>query len=574
MSELGIEDRVKITLPKLCAQIRERIRDAGALLPRKRDRDVPPQWERSRECYEPLKGSGLILELPRARRFWLLRKNVFSRIKNFWKSMGEGELVGGSKGKGKSGALFFTTADGRFVMKTVREDELELCLSEEFLGPYQEYLQSAGGRASLLPKFLAMVKVTVVTEGKGRGSEDGRGAAAGAAAAAAATTVLSGSCAQTIAMIVMPNILHLSKGRYDKTFDLKGSSKNRFTPAAESSLRGAVLKDLNFLNSEVSVRKIMGAHAKESLRQVERDAMFLSRQGIIDYSLLLAVGVAEDAGVSATAGHGRKGAARERDAVAATTSRSTSTTDDLSILHAAAVRKYSMDKGALRIPETFAGTLEANVTSFEHETETTGATFYHVQVSMKRHNSKTKSKWKVKHRYSAFALLRQNLLKELRSTNAQETVRSLTFPKKTLFRPVHDDVLSKERMEVLNAWLHCIVVVVFKGMVGRVPCLRRFLAEEGWPRMRRPPSSSKVVRAVRGVTGTSSAVKRYNSAVRNELVAFGIIDILQKFTTTKRFEHALKTISIPTEAADTVSVQNPDKYCERFTRFMEIVFDK
>ena len=423
----------------------------------------------------------------------------------------------------------------------------------------------------------------------------------------------------------MPNLLHAQGGqRYDQIYDLKGSSANRFVTQAEASVDGAVLKgrrllvplpslsssflpssallstlsllssfcvtcetqhrhspraksechtharrplshpDLNFLNSKVSVRKVLGAQrARDELAQIERDALFLKSVDVIDYSLLLAVGVVEGAAAKSSSG---------KEAAPSTTT----TTDELSILRAAAVRKYSMDRRALRIPETFAGILEANVTSFDHEA---GATFYLVTVQMVRGGGqgKKKTKWKVAQRYSAFASLRQDLLQELRSTNTQATVARLPFPSKTLFRPVRDDALSEERMKVLNRWLHCITVI-FKGMVGRVECLRRFLAESGLSRAAAASTTaatkSKGARAIRGATkrrANSSSVVKYKG--RNVIVALGIIDIFQRFTMTKSLEHVLKTSLIPAEAADTVSVQDPDAYCERFRAFMRVVFE-
>lgn len=143
---------------------------------------------------------------------------------------------------GKSGALFFKTADGRFIIKTVSKVESKFLRS--ILFDYTEHIKGmARGRKlrTLLPHFFDLVHIDTA---------EGR----------------------NIRLVVMNNlrpgmIMH-------ETYDLKGSSIGRWASEQEKANGGCVLKDLDFkhtLHVNLSDRELIR-------EQLEADCDFLRRQ--------------------------------------------------------------------------------------------------------------------------------------------------------------------------------------------------------------------------------------------------------------------------------------------------------
>jgi len=164
---------------------------------------------------------------------------------------GEDDLIELST-PGKSGAVFFKTADGRFIIKTVSKVESKFLRSIlfDYTGHIKDMAQSRRLR-TLLPHFYDLVHIDTA---QGR----------------------------NIRLVVMNN-LRPSGVCVHETYDLKGSSVGRWaTEREKAAAGGCVLKDLDF---ERPLHVSRDDH--ELIReQLEADSAFLRRQGVVDYSLL------------------------------------------------------------------------------------------------------------------------------------------------------------------------------------------------------------------------------------------------------------------------------------------------
>lgn len=148
---------------------------------------------------------------------------------------------------GKSGALFYITEDESYFMKTVTKGEQRKLAS--LLPLYYDHVVK--NPHTLLTKFLANFSVRTT-----RGSH--------------------------IRMVVMSSIF--DQGLYlDKKYDLKGSTKGRMASPRELEKENVTLKDLD-LESPIFFRPDV---TERLLKQLDRDADFLERTSIMDYSLLL-----------------------------------------------------------------------------------------------------------------------------------------------------------------------------------------------------------------------------------------------------------------------------------------------
>lgn len=196
----------------------------------------------------------------------------------FVKSMSE--LKGGQVGEGKSGMLFFSSADREFIVKTVTKNELKFL--ERELKSYYDYMV-VNGATSLLPRFMGLYFLKLPDK-------------------------------PIVRLIVMNNVFNLPRGgklsssiELVEMYDLKGSLHTRYVGAEEQALgKVSVLKDLNFCSrhegtdnhghpfhaSEGPCRNIyLGPIRKiELLANLQSDVEWLRQHNIMDYSLLLAVG--------------------------------------------------------------------------------------------------------------------------------------------------------------------------------------------------------------------------------------------------------------------------------------------
>eukprot|EP00940_MAST-03C_sp_MAST-3C-sp2_P000703 g703.t1 len=157
-----------------------------------------------------------------------------------------------AKGEGKSGAQFVVSRDRRFCAKTLNSSEAKVLVS--MLPSYYLYMRQHA-RRTYLCRILGLFRM--------RGPQQA-----------------------DMYILVMVNISRTISGlRVRKCYDLKGSLSGRKVADAE---RTRTLKDQNFIERRISV-DLPESVCKRVVTQLERDAKFLQRNGIMDYSLLLTV---------------------------------------------------------------------------------------------------------------------------------------------------------------------------------------------------------------------------------------------------------------------------------------------
>lgn len=150
------------------------------------------------------------------------------------------------EGAGKSGSFFFFTHDDRFIIKTMRQGEVNIFL--KFLPSYIDHFSK--NPQSLLAKIFGVYSVH--REGIGR-----------------------------VQIMLMENTLQFkNKQNIKSIYDLKGSTYQRISDQG-------VLKDLNFMKALGTT--VLQDYSLQLSRQLQRDVAFLEKMGLIDYSLLLGV---------------------------------------------------------------------------------------------------------------------------------------------------------------------------------------------------------------------------------------------------------------------------------------------
>ncbi len=159
-------------------------------------------------------------------------------------------LTGGQVGEGKSGMLFFFSADKKYVLKTVKETEKDFFFHKGILENYYKHMLTTEN--SLMCRFYGLYKIKFENS-------------------------------KWMVLIVMPNCFETPLVLMEK-YDLKGSTRNRYcTP--EEAKKASVLKDLNF-KSKIYLDS---ATREEFMRIIKADTQFLIDNMIMDYSLLLGV---------------------------------------------------------------------------------------------------------------------------------------------------------------------------------------------------------------------------------------------------------------------------------------------
>lgn len=160
--------------------------------------------------------------------------------------------------EGKSGAFFYYTADGNYMMKTVTKKEFDLL--HGMLKSYYDHITQ--NPATLVVRFLGLHCLRVQTRG----------------------SLLPQK--KELFFVVMANMFNTPFEIHQK-FDLKGSWIGRVTKP-EKRDPGVALKDVDFQQCGAKIE--IGQERKEALlAQIERDSMFLSNNNVIDYSLLLGI---------------------------------------------------------------------------------------------------------------------------------------------------------------------------------------------------------------------------------------------------------------------------------------------
>lgn len=158
----------------------------------------------------------------------------------------------------RSGSIFFTTRDDRFILKTVPKKEADFLIAL-FPGYFLNLTQH---KKTLLPKYYGLFSYV-------------RGV-------------------KTIRVLIMNNILPSSCNFFHK-YDLKGStySKRKQLKNREPGQIKTTLKDLDFLENWPDGFFLPPDIHRLLIRSIERDCKVLESYNIMDYSLLLGIVLTE-----------------------------------------------------------------------------------------------------------------------------------------------------------------------------------------------------------------------------------------------------------------------------------------
>lgn len=159
------------------------------------------------------------------------------------------------EGAGKSGSIFFFSHDGKFIIKSMKGNELKVFL--DCLPNYISHLKKYPD--SLLAKIFGVF--TVKKKGMGE-----------------------------IHLVLMENTLQFEdKKKLQCIFDLKGSTFQRVTKGKIKP--GTIRKDLDFIDLKTRHKDMLTlskVHRRDLMTSLLRDTNFLQRFNLIDYSLLIA----------------------------------------------------------------------------------------------------------------------------------------------------------------------------------------------------------------------------------------------------------------------------------------------
>uniref|UniRef100_A0A2M4B924 1-phosphatidylinositol-3-phosphate 5-kinase n=1 Tax=Anopheles marajoara TaxID=58244 RepID=A0A2M4B924_9DIPT len=160
---------------------------------------------------------------------------------------------------GKSGSKFSKTVDDRFVLKEMSRNDLTIF--ENFAPNYFEYLQRCIKlkQITLLAKIFGVFKITIKRKDN--------------------TSVES-------AVLVMENLF--CGKEINEKYDLKGSDRNRLVDPNRQTGAERVLMDENFIQMSWTNPLYILSHSKTVLKEaITRDACFLEKNDVMDYSLLV-----------------------------------------------------------------------------------------------------------------------------------------------------------------------------------------------------------------------------------------------------------------------------------------------
>lgn len=207
-----------------------------------------------------------ILHQYKPKNFELIRRLHGVSNDDFIGSICDSELVGGyTESSGKSGSLFWSSFDGKYIMKSICHQES--IFLNNICSAYLRYIRSHPH--TLLCKFFGMFKIvtSVAQPSYIRGGQR-------------ASRVRS-QFVQTTRFVIMQNVFSNQCGL--EKFDLKGTTEDRFVRAVSGN---EVLKDINFTNRWITLPE----HLSECLnRVIHEDCEFLFKHGIMDYSLIVGI---------------------------------------------------------------------------------------------------------------------------------------------------------------------------------------------------------------------------------------------------------------------------------------------
>jgi 1-phosphatidylinositol-4-phosphate 5-kinase len=165
----------------------------------------------------------------------------------------------GESGGGASGELFMFSHDGRLILKTATESEVEIFL--KIMVDYKEHLRV--NKRSQISKIIGLFDF-----------------------------IFDGSD-KSIKLILMENLFVLNSDAMLRKYDMKGSKHSRKVLKSYNDLPAdkrvdKILKDLDFLELDKDI-DISDEQRKEIVASIGRDVDFFTRHQIIDYSIILAV---------------------------------------------------------------------------------------------------------------------------------------------------------------------------------------------------------------------------------------------------------------------------------------------
>lgn len=235
-------------------------------------------------------------------RFMDYAPMVFQRIRSsfgiaqddYLRSVGPDQLLGNMvlgnlaslselSSEGKSGAFFYYTADGKYMMKTVNNKEHKLL--KKMLKRYYDHIMQNPG--TLIVRFLGLHSLRVHKERR-RGSLR--------------------HASRKLYFVVMGNMFNTPFDIH-RRYDLKGSWVGRTTPSDRFD-PSVALKDVDFKQANETIR-VGEEYRTRLLAQIESDSGFLRDQNIIDYSLLLGIHEMGTIAVPAASGPGGDDTASE-----------------------------------------------------------------------------------------------------------------------------------------------------------------------------------------------------------------------------------------------------------------------
>ena len=176
--------------------------------------------------------------------------NIGEMIKSF---LPKNNTQGLKKSQGKSGSFFISTDDNKYMIKSLKSDEIDL-IRNGFLAKYVRHIEKSNNR-SLLCRLYGMYNI-MMAQG------------------------------QEFLIIVMRNVIGDFKDNTVVKFDLKGSTYKRKANFDMDNTNNNVMKDLNFDELEKNI--MISKDSIEELREiVKKDSKFLCKSELMDYSLFL-----------------------------------------------------------------------------------------------------------------------------------------------------------------------------------------------------------------------------------------------------------------------------------------------
>ena len=176
--------------------------------------------------------------------------NIDKMIESF---LPKNNTQGLKKSQGKSGSFFISTDDNKYMVKSLKSDEIDL-IRNGFLAKYVRHMQKTKNE-SLLCRLYGMYNI-MMAQG------------------------------QEFLIIVMRNVIGDFKENAMVKFDLKGSTYKRKANFDMDSTNTNVMKDLNF--DEIERNIMISKDYINKLRDiVTKDSKFLRKSELMDYSLFL-----------------------------------------------------------------------------------------------------------------------------------------------------------------------------------------------------------------------------------------------------------------------------------------------